>query len=71
LASKLASEVAVRVTEQAIQVPGEHSYVYDHPLERWFRDAKVFSIYEGTARRVCPPPAARRAPGYHGGTEGD
>jgi acyl-CoA dehydrogenase len=48
--SKLkASEVATRVTEQAIQVLGGHGYIDDHPVEKWYRDAKVFDIYEGTS----------------------
>lgn len=48
--SKLkASEVATRVTEQAVQVLGGHGYLDDHPVEKWYRDAKVFDIYEGTS----------------------
>ena len=48
--SKLfASETAVRVTEQAVQVLGGAGYVKDHPVERWFRDAKIFTIFEGTS----------------------
>lgn len=49
--SKLkASEVATRVTEKAIQVLGGHGYISDHPVEKWYRDAKVFDIYEGTSQ---------------------
>ncbi len=48
--SKLvASEVAVQATERAVQTLGGWGYIYDHPVERWYRDAKVFSIYEGTS----------------------
>jgi acyl-CoA dehydrogenase len=48
--SKLvASEVAVHATERAIQTLGGWGYIYDHPVEKWYRDAKVFSIYEGTS----------------------
>jgi len=48
--SKLvASEVAVHATERAVQALGGWGYIYDHPVEKWYRDAKVFSIYEGTS----------------------
>lgn len=48
--SKLKSgEVAVAVTEQAVQILGGHGYIDDHPVEKWYRDAKIFDIYEGTA----------------------
>jgi len=48
--SKLvAGETAVRVTEQAIQVLGGYGYTRDHPVERWHRDAKIFTIFEGTS----------------------
>ncbi|GGF52774.1 acyl-CoA dehydrogenase [Marmoricola endophyticus] len=48
--SKLkASEVAVRATEQAVQVLGGWGYVDDHPVEKWYRDAKLYTIFEGTS----------------------
>jgi acyl-CoA dehydrogenase len=48
--SKLvASEVAVQATERAVQTLGGWGYIDDHPVEKWYRDAKVFSIYEGTS----------------------
>jgi acyl-CoA dehydrogenase len=48
--SKLkASEVAVRVTEQAIQVLGGYGYIRDFPVEKWYRDAKIYTIFEGTS----------------------
>jgi acyl-CoA dehydrogenase len=48
--SKLkASEVAVRATEQAIQVCGGWGYVTDLPVEKWFRDAKLYTIFEGSS----------------------
>ena len=48
--SKLkASEVAVRVTEQAVQILGGAGYVRDHPVERWYRDSKIYTIFEGTS----------------------
>jgi acyl-CoA dehydrogenase len=48
--SKLkASEVAVRIAEQAIQVAGGWGYIRDHPVEKWYRDAKLYTIFEGTS----------------------
>ena len=48
--SKLvASEVAVRATEQAVQACGGWGYVRDLPVEKWFRDAKLYTIFEGTS----------------------
>ncbi|HKV52300.1 MAG TPA: acyl-CoA dehydrogenase family protein [Gemmatimonadaceae bacterium] len=45
----LASETAMWVTTQAIQILGGYGYVRDYPVERLFRDAKVTEIYEGTS----------------------
>jgi alkylation response protein AidB-like acyl-CoA dehydrogenase len=45
----LASETAMWVTQQAVQVFGGYGYVKDYPVERFFRDAKVTEIYEGTS----------------------
>ncbi|HVZ47460.1 MAG TPA: acyl-CoA dehydrogenase family protein [Gemmatimonadaceae bacterium] len=45
----LASETAMWVTTQAIQLFGGYGYVTDYPVERLFRDAKVTEIYEGTS----------------------
>jgi alkylation response protein AidB-like acyl-CoA dehydrogenase len=45
----LASETAMWVTAEAIQVFGGYGYVKDYPVERLFRDAKVTEIYEGTS----------------------
>ena len=48
--SKLkAGEVAIRVTDDAIQILGGAGYVREHPVERWSRDAKIFTIFEGTS----------------------
>ena len=48
--SKLkASEVAVSVTEQAIQVLGGYGYIKDFPVEKWYRDAKIYTLFEGTS----------------------
>ncbi|MCM4080227.1 acyl-CoA dehydrogenase family protein [Paractinoplanes hotanensis] len=48
--SKLkAGEVAVAVTEKAVQILGGAGYLRDHPVERMFRDAKIYTIFEGTS----------------------
>jgi alkylation response protein AidB-like acyl-CoA dehydrogenase len=48
--SKLyAGETAVWVTEQAIQILGGNGYTRDYPVERWHRDAKIYTIFEGTS----------------------
>jgi acyl-CoA dehydrogenase len=48
--SKLkAGEVAVWVTERAIQILGGNGYTREFPVERWHRDAKIYDIFEGTA----------------------
>ena len=45
----LASETAMWVTTQALQVFGGYGFMKDYPVERLFRDAKVTEIYEGTS----------------------
>ena len=48
--SKLkAGEVAVWATERAIQILGGNGYSRDYPVERWHRDAKIYTIFEGTS----------------------
>ena len=48
--SKLfASESAVKVTEEAIQILGGYGYVREYPVERWHRDSKIYTIFEGTS----------------------
>jgi alkylation response protein AidB-like acyl-CoA dehydrogenase len=49
MAKLAASEAAVAVTTEAVQVFGGYGYVKDFPVERLFRDAKVTEIYEGTS----------------------
>jgi alkylation response protein AidB-like acyl-CoA dehydrogenase len=45
----LASETAMWVTQHAVQIFGGYGYVKDYPVERFFRDAKITEIYEGTS----------------------
>jgi alkylation response protein AidB-like acyl-CoA dehydrogenase len=44
-----ASEAAMYITHQAIQIHGGMGYSRELPLERYFRDAKITEIYEGTS----------------------
>jgi len=44
-----ASEAAQRVTSNALQIFGGYGYFKDLPVERYFRDARVTTIYEGTS----------------------
>jgi len=49
MAKLYASEAAMYVTTEAVQVHGGYGYVKEYPVERLFRDAKVTEIYEGTS----------------------
>jgi hypothetical protein len=49
MAKLTASETAMWVATQAVQVFGGYGYITDYPVERLFRDAKVTEIYEGTS----------------------
>ncbi|MBJ8348175.1 acyl-CoA dehydrogenase family protein [Antrihabitans sp. YC2-6] len=49
MAKLAASEVAVKATERAIQTMGGWGYISDHPVEKWYRDAKLYTIFEGTS----------------------
>lgn len=48
MAKLFATDMAMRVTTDAVQVLGGAGYVEDHPAERWMREAKVLQIVEGT-----------------------
>ena len=48
MAKLVASETANRVTHAAVQVFGAYGYTKEYPVERYFRDARVTEIYEGT-----------------------
>ena len=45
----MAGEVAVKATEEAIQILGGAGYVKEHPVEQWHRDSKIYTIFEGTS----------------------
>ena len=48
-AKAFAADAAMRATTEAVQVLGGAGVMRDHPVEKWFRDAKVFQIVEGTS----------------------
>ncbi|HWC13757.1 MAG TPA: acyl-CoA dehydrogenase family protein [Actinomycetota bacterium] len=48
--SKLkAGETAVSVTEKAVQVLGGYGFIKDFPIEKWYRDSKIYTLFEGTS----------------------
>ena len=49
MAKLFASRTAVEVAIEAVQVFGGYGYTTEYPVERYFRDAKVTEIYEGTS----------------------
>lgn len=49
MAKLYASEMANRVTADAVQIHGGYGYIEDFPVERYYRDARVLTIYEGTS----------------------
>jgi acyl-CoA dehydrogenase len=48
MAKLYASDTAMKVATEAVQIFGGNGYIRDYPIERFFRDAKVTQIYEGT-----------------------
>ena len=50
MAKLFASETAMKVTTDAIQVHGGYGFIKEYPVERFFRDAKITQIYEGTSQ---------------------
>lgn len=49
MAKLFASEMVNRVTANALQIHGGYGYTKEYPVERFYRDARVFTIYEGTS----------------------
>ena len=49
MAKYFASQVAERVASQAVEVYGGYGFVKDYPVEKYYRDAKIGKIYEGTS----------------------
>ncbi len=52
MAKKFAGEVAMKVTQKGIQMWGGYGYMMDSPMQRYFRDAKIMEIYEGTSEMM-------------------
>jgi alkylation response protein AidB-like acyl-CoA dehydrogenase len=48
MAKTFASDMAVKVTSDAVQILGGYGYSREYPVERMMRDAKITQIYEGT-----------------------
>ncbi|MDP3732895.1 MAG: acyl-CoA dehydrogenase family protein, partial [Candidatus Omnitrophota bacterium] len=48
MAKLFASDVAMKVTTDAVQILGGYGYMKDYPVEKYMRDAKITQIYEGT-----------------------
>ena len=49
MAKLFASEMAERVCSKAIQIFGGYGFMSDYPVEKYYRDARVLQIYEGTS----------------------
>jgi alkylation response protein AidB-like acyl-CoA dehydrogenase len=49
MAKLFASEAVNRITAKALQIHGGYGFIKDYPVERFYRDARVFTIYEGTS----------------------
>jgi alkylation response protein AidB-like acyl-CoA dehydrogenase len=49
MAKLFASEVAVKVADEAVQIHGGYGYIKDYPVEKFYRDAKLCTIGEGTS----------------------
>ena len=49
MAKLFASEMVNRITATALQIHGGYGFTKDYPVERFYRDARVFTIYEGTS----------------------
>jgi len=50
LAKGFCGDVAMRVASDAVQIYGGYGYIKDYPVEKYFRDAKIMQIFEGTAQ---------------------
>jgi butyryl-CoA dehydrogenase len=58
MAKVFASEMANKVAYQALQIHGAYGYMKEFPVERYYRDVRVFTIYEGTSeiqKSYCEP----------------
>jgi acyl-CoA dehydrogenase len=65
MAKVRAGDVVTRITQKAVELMGPIGYSRDHLLEKWFRDAKITDIYEGTGQ-INRLIVARNVLGYSG-----
>ncbi|NTU60188.1 MAG: acyl-CoA dehydrogenase, partial [Deltaproteobacteria bacterium] len=49
MAKLFASDAAMKATREAVQIFGGYGYIDEYPVERYYRDAKITEIYEGTS----------------------
>jgi acyl-CoA dehydrogenase len=71
-AKLFASEMAERVTSQALQIFGGNGYTTDYSVERYWRDARLTKIFEGTSqiqRRIIADGLLAEAPADRSGPE--
>jgi alkylation response protein AidB-like acyl-CoA dehydrogenase len=50
MAKLFAAEMAMKTTTDAVQIHGGYGYIREYQVERYFRDAKITQIYEGTSQ---------------------
>jgi alkylation response protein AidB-like acyl-CoA dehydrogenase len=50
MAKLFAAEMAMKATTDAIQIHGGYGYIREYQVERYFRDAKITQLYEGTSQ---------------------
>jgi len=60
-----AGDIVTMITQKSLEIMGPVGYTRDHLLEKWFRDAKITDIYEGTGQ-INRLVVARNILGYHG-----
>jgi acyl-CoA dehydrogenase len=65
MAKVRAGDVVTKITQKAVEIMGPVGYSRDHLLEKWFRDAKISDIYEGTGQ-INRLIVARHVLGYSG-----
>jgi acyl-CoA dehydrogenase len=65
MAKVRAGDVVTRITQKAVEIMGPLGYNREFLLEKWFRDAKISDIYEGTGQ-INRLIVARHLLGYHG-----
>jgi acyl-CoA dehydrogenase len=58
-------DIVTKITQKAVEIMGPIGYTRDYLLEKWFRDAKITDIYEGTGQ-INRLVVARNILGYRG-----